>query len=452
MQARTLICLATLANLLLSYLMLLYHQPINIDGVLYLHAAEAYLQHGFHGALNIYPWPFYSVLIAKTSTLLDLSLLNTGFILNGFFSSILVLFFLLILKISHPYSKILLWGAAVILLFPELNHDRYNILRDIPYYGLFIASLWCYIKFLQTEKISYGVAWQIILIVATLFRIEGIVFLIITPFITTRFSNFLKLSWLNILLFLITVILLGHSLGFGRIPELMADMNIAQLFSTLQNKALALKSFLGVTGQDASGIFLISGLIGILITSFITTLGIFSSLLLGYGIYKKLLPEDNAARRGIVAYIFINLIILSFFLLHQLFMNWRYVFPLVLVCLLFLPHILTTLNKAWIGVVYLICMAASSFGQFGPSNRYLVDAGDWIADNTPVTAKIYSNSALLAFYAQRTQINDPNKADYVVIQHEIGSPTRLPARQSLVVEFHNHQGDTAYIYSPPSKK
>ncbi|HEV2613517.1 MAG TPA: hypothetical protein VGV92_02280 [Gammaproteobacteria bacterium] len=450
MQARSLIFFAVLINLLLSYLMLLYNQPINIDGILYLHAATAYLQQGFHGALNIYPWPFYSVLIAKISTLLNISLLNTGFILNSVFTSVLIIFFILTLKTFGNTPKTLLWGAAVILLCPELNHDRYNILRDIPYYGLFITSLWCYIRFLQTEKISYGVAWQVVLIFAALFRVEGIVFLVITPFITPiitkKLGDFLKLSWLSILLFLCAVICFRHALNFGRLPDIIAYMNVHQFFGSFQEKIVGLKPYLGIVGQDSAEIFLIGGLLGILIIAFITTFGIFSSLLLGYGLYKKLLPENKSAQLGLLVYISINILILCVFMSHMLFMNWRYIFPLALVCLLLLPEILAKLNKLWIGFVYLIYIAISSFGQFGPSNAYLVDAGEWIANNTPAATTIYTPDVSVAFYAQRSEVSDQKKADYSIIVSRIHAPTPLPQNTSPVVSFHNHRGDTAYIF------
>jgi hypothetical protein len=446
MQDRTLIFLAVLVNLLLSYLMLLYNQPINTDGIIYIHCAQVYLQSGLHSAMHVYPWPLYSILLAKTSQLLNISMLNAGFFINSFFTSILVIFFLLTVRLLEESPKVLLWAAAVILLLPELNHDRYNLLRDIPYYALFMCSLWSYIKFLQTEKFAYALVFTLVIILATLFRVEGAVFLVLVPLITVLVKCDFKLLLINLLLFVIGLFFFRHSLDFGRIPEIVADANPSQLFGLLQQKTILLKQYLGVYGQDDSGVFLTGGLAGLFVVYFLTTFGIFSSLLLGYGVYTKSLPKNKSVLQGIVIYILINIIILSVFLAHQLFMNWRYIFPLVLTCLLFIPGILARLDKRWIAFGYLLFNTGSSFGQFGPSNSYLVDAGHWISNNTPATTKIYTTDDSVVFYANRNRDNTVNKGDYVVVVSKDHLITLLPPNTPALVTFRNNRGDMAYIY------
>lgn len=455
MRALPIIILAVVINLLLSYFMLLYNQPINVDGILYIHSAQAYLQNGFHAAATIYSWPFYSVLLAKVAVWLNLSLLNTGFILNGFFTSILIIFFLLSLQSIENSPKLLLWGAAVILLFPALNHDRYNILRDIPYYAAFIFSFWAYLNFLKTHKNLYAILWQLGIMTAVLFRIEGAVFLILIPVFTAfipvenlkhQLLNLIKLSWVVFLLLFLSLIVFRHVLDFGRLPELMANLNITSWLSMIQQKISELKIYLGVLGQDSAGIFLLNGLIGILITSLATTLGLLASVILIYGAYKKLLPQNSAIKSSFAIYILINLIILTVFMAHQLFMNWRYVFPVVLILLLYIPVILSKLPSVWVGMIYLIFNAAASFGQFGPSNSYMVEAGNWIAKNTPETSKIYSTDETTAFYANRTLVANIKNSDYVIIISKIHNPTAVSLKTQPLMVFHNKRGDTVYIF------
>lgn len=445
MQARTLIFMAILVNLLFSYLMLLYNQPINPDGIIYIHCAQTYLQNGLHDALRIYPWPFYSILLAKTSVLLHISLLNTGYLLNSIFSSILVLFFILTVKLWDNSAKTLLWAAAVIVLLPEINHGRYTLVRDIGYYAFFMASLWSYIKFLQTEKFLYASLFTVTIIVATLFRVEGAVFLALIPLITIILKCDFKLILINIALGLIGFFIFRHATNFGRIPEIISDANPTQLFSLFQQKAGDLKQYLGVLAQGEASVFLVSGLIGILVVSFVTTLGIFSCLLLVYGIYQKSLPQNKTILQALLSYILINIILLSVFLAHQLFLDWRYTFPLALVFLLFIPSILAQCNK-WIAIAYLLFNMAASFVPFGPSKSYMVEAGNWVANNTPVTAKIYSNDNAVIFYANREQDNKISKGDYVVMISKIHAPTPIPSNIKILMTFRNHRGDAAYIY------
>lgn len=445
--------IAVLLNILLSYLMLLYNQPINSDGILYIDTAKAYLAGGFHSAAATYNWPFYAILLAKLTSLTHLPFLIAGFILNAFFTSILVVFFILTSELLENTSRALPWAMAIILLFPELNHDRYNILRDIPYYAMFIFSLWSYLKFIQTGKFSYAVLWQIVMVAATLFRIEGAVFLLTAPLLSMlipatfsqRLTRPLKLYALTVTLGAVGIIVFSHTLNFGRLPELFSYLSPNKLLTVFQSQSNTLKPAIGTLGANNSDIFLIGGITAVLAHSFLTTLGI-PSLLLAYGVYAKLFPENKTAAQGAIIYILINLVILFVFSIHELFMNWRYTVPLVLTCLLFVPGMTAKLPQKWLGIVYCLYLAAASFIPFGTSNAYLVDAGQWINVNTPSETKIYSNSDLLAFYADRTPVKNPKQADIVALQDKIKTPTTLPKDQKPVASFKNRRGDGAYIY------
>ncbi len=446
-----LLTLAVFFNLLLSYIMLLYNQPIGSDGILYINTAKAFLAGGFHSAMATYNWPFYSILLAKFVSFTHLPFLTAGFILNGFFTSILIIFFILSAELLENSSKVLPWAAAIILLFPELNHDRYNILRDIPYYALFMFSLWSYLKFIKTDNFLYAILWQIVIMAATLFRIEGAVFLVTTPLLTIlipphTFTRALKLYLLTFILGVIGLALFKNTLNFGRIPELLSYLSPKELLSVFNAQSDALKPALGVLGQDNAGIFLISGLLGIFAHAFLTTFGI-SSIVLAYGIYAKLFPENKSTAHCAMIYIAINLVILLVFSLHELFINWRYTVPLILTCLLFVPGITAKLPKSWIGIIYCLYLAAASFIPFGTSNAYVVKAGEWVNTHASQNATIYSNSDLLVFYTQRTPVNTPSQANYIAIQSKIHSPTPLPANRIPVISFKNRRGDGAYIFT-----
>src|SRR5204863_389227 len=55
---------AAAGSLLLSAAAVARASAVNNDGARYLAAAEAYARSGLDGALQVYPWPFYSVLVA----------------------------------------------------------------------------------------------------------------------------------------------------------------------------------------------------------------------------------------------------------------------------------------------------------------------------------------------------------------------------------------------------
>jgi hypothetical protein len=460
--------LAVILNIIISYMMLLYRQPFNVDGILYLHAAEVYLQHGLHASMQIYPWPFYSILIATVSQISHLSLLASAFLINAVLTSFLVCFFLLLISacggtLSHQY-----WGVLIILLYPLLNHDRQNVLRDFGYYAFFLGSLWCLIKFFQENKNKYAFFWQIFILIASAFRIEGIILLLLVP-LASKKMNILKLSWFNLLLFILALLISSSILHFGRLPEIMANLQINGLVTFFQQKLIIIQDqILGIFGKDDALFFLISGLIGVFLVELLQTFGIFSAILLLFGIKKKIIYIESRALRAIIIYGVIVLLILIGFLVHQLFLTNRYVIPLALLLMLTLPFIAAALWKHSFLSKILLCLwlifnAVSSFGQFGPSKTYIIDAGEWMNRNIPSIENIYINDAQLAYYANRSGTQLPLDANIfnnfknykyiaVVITHHDENYSEQKWVQLIGQEpikiFQNNKGDRVLIFKP----
>jgi len=466
-------------NVFISYSLLLHPQPFDVDGILYLHASQTYLTQGLHAAMQIYSWPFYAALMAKTSQLTTLSLLQTAFLLNAIFTSILVFYFVRLIHLLGGNFRHQCWAAALILLYPYLNHDRYNVLRDFGYYAFFVASLYYFIAFLNTHKTRDALLWQITLMIATAFRIEGAVLLSLCPIaillipvesFRQKIVNFFKASWILLVALIIASIYFKSFWHFGRIPDLAAALSLNQLLPLLSQKITALQQqVLNIPGKDDAWLFLTAGIIAVFFHTALETLSFILSALFIYTLYTKPFQIQSKARAGLVIYAIIIIFTLVCFLLHELFLVGRYIAPLMFICLLILPFGLEHLwqKKHWsakgIVITILLYNAAASFGQFGPSKTYLIEAGKWIEANTPVNAHIYANNEQLSYYASRNNLlYDPNLSlqqthfnDYNYIAITLRHTDNMMTEQQLLQLtghpplkiFQNSRGDKTFIFA-----
>lgn len=427
-----LLSLAVLLNFLVTYLSLLHQQPFNVDGIIYLNTAQAYLDHGFKAAVTIYPWPFYSILIAITSKMTHLPLLHAGVLLTAVLTSLIVVSYILLIKelggtITEQYL-----GLLIILIFPFLNHDRYNILRDFGYYAFFLLSLFYLIRYLKLLNWPNAFGFTISLIIAMLYRLEGSLILLLAPLIVLfkpqlKFSNkllaTLKLYTPSIILGSLVTLLVFYKFYTFQIN--LNSINIfitalqqgpSNILDTFSAKELLIQQHvLNIFGQDDAASFLIGGIIGIFINTFLSAMGWLYTILFIYALFSKKIVIENNAKLALYAFISICIITMLGFIVEELFLVERYILPLCLLLLLFVPFSLTALiqyylqnkKKYWLPVILtcaFIYTIIASFGQFGTSKTYILTAGDWLKKHTPVNSRVYSNDPTLTYYSDRTGI------------------------------------------------
>lgn len=493
---KSLLTLAVILNFLVTYLSLLHHQPFNVDGIIYLNAAQAYLNHGFSAAVSTYPWPFYSILIAITSHITHLSLLNAGVLLTAILTSLLVVNFVVLIKelggtITQQYL-----GLFIILIFSFLNHDRYNILRDFGYYAFFLLSLFYLIRYLRLFNWQHAFGFTISLIIAVLFRLEGTLLLLFAPLIVLfkpqlKFSSkllaTLKLYTPSIILGSLTLLVLIYK--FYTVQINLNSVNI--LFTVLQQgpsnivnnlaakEVIIRQDILNVFGQDAAGVFLAGGIIAIFVNAFISALGGLFAALIIYALLSKKVVIENNARLALYGYTLICTVTMIGFILEELFLVERYIVPLCLLLLLLIPFSLTALTKYYlqhkqkywlpivIGIAFIYTII-QSFGQFGTSKTYILTAGDWLKINTPISSRVYSNDPTLTFYSERpgipytgkslnsdwvltlkqTPLNNFDYLALVIHNDELDKEQQVSTWLKLkpIQSWHNNFGDEALIF------
>ena len=417
----------------------IYHYPVfNVDGSLYLRSADVYLHKGLGEAMHLYNWPLYYLTIAWTSNLTGLSILNSAYLLNYLFSALTVITFVALIGELGGSKKILWISALVILVFHQFNKYQPSLIRGHGYWLFFLLSLFFLVRFSKYLNWRNAIAWSFCIILATLFRIEGAVLLFFAPLIVwffytlswrQRFFAYIKLNILIIIeLFLFFGIYLYHHMhgfnsihfnSFGRISELMqntigGDMASAHFF---QQHALTLRNHvLPFEGAGDANLFLFFGMLGIYVFTIVSTFSLTYTIPALYSGFKRLMPASVYSRYVLLAYIIINVVVTCLFYSQSLFLSFRYVFPLALVLLCYVPFGLEGLYYQWKNrtknlsirgllfpfvCVMMLGLLVGNLFHTGPSHQYIYDAGKWLKANTNTHATVYTNSGRLGYFADR---------------------------------------------------
>lgn len=498
LQDTKFICgVAIIINFFLAYLMLLYQQPFNVDGILYLNTAKAFLTHGFKGAMDIYGWPFYSVSIAILSHVTHFSLESTVFLFNAVLMAMLVVVFILLVKEMGGAVREQYFALLVILLYPYLNHVRDSIVRDFGYYAFLLCSLLFFMRYLRDCRWRYAIGWSVCAMVATLFRIEGGVVFLLAPFVIFAKSNliFLKKSYYFSKLYVFglaaVAIVIGYALSrtqydvsqLGRFSEFIEHLSTGFLTTA---KVLALKqewlvkAVLGPMSSGSSLLFLLGGLLAIFVDVFLSTLGWTYVILVAYTFVARCFPKNANVRMAVFGYGIIILFTLIAFLTQQFFLSTRYVVPIALLLMLGIPFGLSKLYSDWLKAnkktwlfplasLLLLITAVGGVGHFGPSKTYIIQAGVWIKQHTPPQALVYSNDAQVAYYSDRSGTHYPEdfagqdglvgrlqnmdliKYDYLALlirRKELAEEKQISEilKKQPVIIFQNRRGDRVLIF------
>ncbi len=425
MKERVVYPIAVFFSLLLSYWIGAREAVINPDAICYLQSAESISTVGLHAATQLCDqshWPFYSLLIFTLVRVTHISYLSSAYLWDGFFSCVSVLTFLYITSLLGGTRRVLAFAAVVILFAHEFNSVRQYIIRDHGFWAFYLVSVAMLIQYCRAPTWRYAILWSLASLLATLFRVEGVIFLLAMPLmvvlqrektLSQRCRMFLQLNTVTLLLavMLLVWILLRHAdLQQSRLGEV--QMQITQGYSLLiqrfhaASNALAQQVLSPYAASDASWILSM-----MLITwygvSVISNVSIVFTALIIYAWFRKCLTIDAPTRRVIWAYIVVNVLITAVFLAENMFISKRYLIALSLLLMLWVPFALEDLYQRirlhWIFYVALSLIVLTSLGgifDFGYSKQYINDAGVWLAENVPAQAALYSNDEQVMYYSK----------------------------------------------------
>ncbi|MES2217652.1 MAG: hypothetical protein V4501_04495 [Pseudomonadota bacterium] len=485
---------AALLSLLLAYDGTLRASVINYDGICYLQSAATLGTASLHEAMHICgqaQWPFYSMLIYGVTLLSQLSIMNAAYVLNGLLSLITVLSFIYLVKLLTDSKPVLWFAAAAILLMHEFNSVREYVIRDHGFWAFYLVSVALLIQYFRKPSLPGAMLWSGALLLATLFRVEGVIFLILLPWLAwftqgQRLKQFLQLNLLSILAAAMTLLyLLLHqqtTVNLSRFSELLFQVHhgFQVLVQTFNDKSTALAQAIlnGYSARDAKLIFGLM-LIAWYGVSVIINLSIVYTLIALFTYHKKLLKLDAAARQVFLGYILINVLITAPFLVEYMFLSKRYLIALSLLLLVWVPFGLAAVweqRRRSLTIITALLVIASALGgviDFGYSKKYIRDAGLWLASNAPANSAIYSNDFQVMFYSNHfgnsifakagefanlaaLSANKWQQYDYLAVHVNPRDSANLLALQQLRLPptkvFANRRGDAVWIYVKPDKE
>lgn len=425
-----------LLSLLLSAWSVYRLDIINNDGVLYILAAQRLLAGDWNGAYELYRWLFYPGLIALVSSLSGLDLETSAQVLDALAAALLAATFVTLVQELGGDRKTQLIAGLVILFHPYLNEARPEIVRDHGYWAFYLLSLLFFIRFYRDPRRRHALAWGIAITLATLFRIEGIAFLLLLPTVLwlrrgtpfgQRLKYFLEAHRVTLVLALVLGVWMAvdpeFSRNAGRLHDpftRLHDFWLA-LSTGLQEKAQRLREAVLDNHSDHYALpALVAILLIILLDQIVKTLTPLYSVLLFCRPFYSRLQWPQWSEGTLLIFLWaalLNLGIVLVFLIHFSFLSGRYVVPFILLALPAIPFILASVHDHWRlrhtglaprrwllplilgGLIFTLGDSVLSLGR--PSKAYIKEAGLWLREQLPARTRLYANHQRLYYYSGR---------------------------------------------------
>jgi hypothetical protein len=438
----------------------------------YLAIADIYLKQGFVASLSAFDqWPFYSILIAWIHTLLGISLLSAAYTVNGFLDLLTVLVFIHLCRVLGLLPTKMWVAALTILVFHSLNAYRADIIRDHGYWLFMLLSILMLLQFCRHFQWRYAFAWALGSVFATLFRLEGGVLMVMIPFAVFALTDcrwkercyaFIKLNALN-LGFLLAVVLglwlsPHHHFESGRLMRLIAYPQ--SIFTqALQHwrehiEGLRLHVLVPDSYPDAP-LFLLFGMLGVYVSNFLCAFSWAYAIGAAYAFFDLRVRVMRITHLVLGAYVVINIMITMAFYFHQMFFSERYLFPIALILLCYVPFGLLALYSRCCNYPYkihrilfaLVCvfmlgMLISNLYAFGHSKRYIAEASMWIEQHSVPADVIYTNQAQLTHLASRDTVGwDPNAKYFFAMEQLPQKPWKSGSYRYVMLALNDSQAE-----------
>ena len=483
-------CIA-LANIFLSIWCIYLDSVINFDGVTYIAIAQMFADGNISAAAGYYSWPFYSIFIALVSKVLWIDVELAAYTLNTLLVISLSLAFVCIVReISGNHWRITLIAIIVILLLPSISKYRSFIIRDFGYLSCYLWSLYFIFRYCASGHTRHLTGWLIFAAISSLFRFEGVVFILIAPYFLFLFSP-QTIPHRKKILSILSLVLVGAAAGLlywyindkymdsvevailsGQNIHGLWDFFIDNLKDSVGEQDVTVLSFFGLLGRNSAEVFY----------ELVRRMAVFYFLFAAYTYFKKLTLHNDLQRRIWQVFLFTNLLMLLSFSVFNNFFVSRYTMASALTLLILAPfainHIFDYFQQAQLklklasGFAIVVLLLASLEGLNVTTNKYFVkQAGVWMNQNLPKDATIYSNNKLAIYYADRgvsanldelyslplmqlfMQTNEIKTFDYVALVGKSGNYFDDLMRQTLwfrfkppIKIFHGDNGEFVFIH------
>jgi len=408
-------------SLLLSIWLIWLDPLINRDAIIYLRAAEAYLQGGFAASQQVFGRPLLPICMAIVHQLTGLSLLHAGLLITTLSYAVLCVAFVDTVRVLGGKRSVQLIAAIVILSHPWINHTRASIMRDPVYLALIVLSVREMLLFSRSPSWLGQLRWIALVTGAALFRFEGLFVAALAP-LALLFTRNLERPWRYCLQLLLPQLLICSLLAGGLLAYHAFNPQAPPLFPGiglyLERLSLLPAEFADIARQSAEPLLAftsrddatfagIAALAAVLLLNLCRALTWPWLLVLLWGaragIGHRFRRDDLAI---LFTYLSIALLYLAVFTAINRFMLERYSVHAVLFLLLLLPFVLSSLWhmgswRKYLALALLLGMSADILHSSAREKMFIIEATRWVAQNTPATASLATNEQYIAHFSER---------------------------------------------------
>ncbi len=402
---------AALASLLLSAWQISGVAQINHDAVYYLQA----IQGDAESIRQIGNWLLYSRLIQGIHLLFDLGLEHAAWLLNTLLDTLLVLAFMRLIEELEGNRRTLIWAAVLVLSLPYLNDNRAEIIRDHGYWAFSLVAMISFLRLFRAFSWRSLLAWNLSMLIATLFRVEGAVFIAFMPFALLlntsqpwqqRFRNTASALLPVAVAVAALALTMSFSSGFqNRLDDLIAKIGgLLSIFRDIipTKAALLTRGVIPQFSQSTAEASIYLGVLYSILKDLVSSLSwlYFAILVLRRWFPAPALPQH--ARRVIGFYAAISFLILFLHGAQHFVMVSRYTVSLALMLLVIVVFSLDELQRrmareptfkpliAVVGICILLLFADSLISSSRPK-VYILDAARWAQKNLPDQARVLTD-------------------------------------------------------------
>ena len=436
--------LAFFGSLLLSLIAVMGTATVGRDAALYIDVAQQVTEQGPDVAWAAFDWPWFSLLLAATHSILRLPLELSAYLWCGlFFAGTSALMVDCVRQRSPDITR---WACLVMLAMPAVNAFRNDIIRECGFWFFCTLALWLALRWHARGGWLRAAIIHMAIVAAALFRLEA---LLLIPALALwqlpglwsssrrlSFFQFSLLPVLGLLVVSVTGVLLSARVVLYL--DMIEPHGVFASFQMLCDQFA--NSLINKYSQDEAGRIIFFGILATMTITFVKLMGPFAVpfiLRRNWGVLGIYWRDYRPFAWAALLY----LVVLVLFFIKQQFMNARY---MSFLNLLFVPVLamglaafareFPRLGKGLVVLALLVML--SNVISTGAGKTHYIEAGRWMSAHVESDAPTYFTDGRISYYAGRGYVMP------VLTQEEAISPAHAGDYRYFVIEA---KGDEPWL-------
>ena len=436
--------LAFFGSLLLSLIAVMGTATVGRDAALYIDVAQQVTEQGPDVAWAAFDWPWFSLLLAATHSILRLPLELSAYLWCGlFFAGTSALMVDCVRQRSPDITR---WACLVMLAMPAVNAFRNDIIRECGFWFFCTLALWLALRWQARGGWLRAAFIHVAIVAAALFRLEALLLIpalalwqLPSLWSSSRRLSFFQFSLLPILgLLVVSVTGVLMSARVVLYLDMIEPRGVFASFQMLCDQFA--NSLINKYSQDEAGRIIFFGILATMTITFVKLMGPFAVpfiLRRNWGVLGIYWRDYRPFAWAALLY----LVVLVLFFIKQQFMNARY---MSFLNLLFVPVLamglaafareFPRLGKGLVVLALLVML--SNVISTGAGKTHYIEAGHWMSAHVESDAPTYFTDGRISYYAGRGYVMP------VLTQEEAISPAHAGDYRYFVIEA---KGDEPWL-------